>query len=377
MRADGNTNKQVASKLVLKEISGVPIGAQTGSTVAMVKTGNDEELAKNLFLAAVENMEVQESIRSVIYKMWDYTDAFEDAAYDIIWNITKYDDPTASFGEVLQSFGATIQDMKKSEEDFTALNKSGALRIRKFAKEVQELNKSTEAVPATIPKKDIEMSKTDDKVTDDGKKVLELTKQVAVLTALASMTDLHKSHYATLNDTNKAIFQEMETEGRDALVKAATSEDPVVFTNLEGIEFRKSCDPAMLAMAKNMDAMVTTNKALEASQLTSLYKSRVGVELSHVPGAEEHKVALLKAVDTISDVTVKNEVMKIVTAQNVGMKKAFNIEGVTTEKSVTDANDELDAMAKTHQDKHGVTFTVAYDAVLNTKEGEALYKQLA
>lgn len=377
MRADGKTNKQVASKLVLKEISGVPVGAQTGSIVAMVKTGNEEELAKNLFLAAVENMEVQNEIRSVIYKMWDYTDAFEDAAYDIIRNITKYDDPTASFGEVLQSFGATIQDMKKSESEMDAISKSTSLRIRKFAKEVQELNKSTEAVPATTQKKESEMTKATDQVTDDGKKVLELTKQVAVLTALATMSDMHKAHHATLDDAGKTAFEGMEVSAREAMVKAATADDPIVFTNVDGIEFRKSCDPAMLAMAKNMDAMTATNKALEASQLTSLYKSRATVELSHVPGTEEHKVALLKAVDTITDVTVKNEVMKIVSASNVGMKKAFNVDGVSTEKSATDANEELDTLAKAYQDTHKVNFNDAYTAVLETKEGSALYSQLA
>lgn len=371
MRFDGKTTKQKATYVNLEELSGVTIGAHTGADVTIIKADKDE-LAKNLFLQAVQNLEVQSEIRDVIYKIWDYTDAFEDAAYDIVWNIEKYPDPVASFTEVLQSFGGIVSSLKKNKDDTEAKSelakvvKKGSLKIMKLIRD------SNEAVPATTPKKETEMSKTDTKVTDDAA-VEAMQKQIVLLTALSAMSDLSKSHYATLDDAGKEAFAKSSVSAQELAVTAAADADAIVYTAKSGDVFRKSDDERMIAMAKREDAAIEKTAKLEAEAQDSRLAKQASIELSHVPGEEVDKIAMLKAIDTIGDVEQKSRIMSILAAQNGSMVKAFEVQGTQVAKTKADANADLDTMAKAYQTEHSVPYTQAYDAVLCTSEGAALY----
>lgn len=371
MRFDGKTTKQKATYVNLEELSGVTIGAHTGADVTIIKADKDE-LAKNLFLQAVQNLEVQSEIRDVIYKIWDYTDAFEDAAYDIVWNIEKYPDPVASFTEVLQSFGGIVSSLKKNKDDTEAKSelakvvKKGSLKIMKLIRD------SNEAVPATTPKKETEMSKTDTKVTDDAA-VEAMQKQIVLLTALSAMSDMSKSHYATLDDAGKEAFAKSSVSAQELAVTAAADADAIVYTAKSGDVFRKSDDERMIAMAKREDAAIEKTAKLEAEAQDSRLAKQASIELSHVPGEEVDKIAMLKAIDTIGDVEQKSRIMSILAAQNGSMVKAFEVQGTQVAKTKADANADLDTMAKAYQTEHSVPYTQAYDAVLCTSEGAALY----
>lgn len=371
MRFDGKTTKQKATYVNLEELSGVTIGAHTGADVTIIKADKDE-LAKNLFLQAVQNLEVQSEIRDVIYKIWDYTDAFEDAAYDIVWNIEKYPDPVASFTEVLQSFGGIVSSLKKNKDDTEAKSelakvvKKGSLKIMKLIRD------SNEAVPATTPKKETEMSKTDTKVTDDAA-VEAMQKQIVLLTALSAMSDMSKSHYATLDDAGKEAFAKSGVSAQELAVTAAADADAIVYTAKSGDVFRKSDDERMIAMAKREDAAIEKTAKLEAEAQDSRLAKQASIELSHVPGEEVDKIAMLKAIDTIGDVEQKSRIMSILAAQNGSMVKAFEVQGTQVAKTKADANADLDTMAKAYQTEHSVPYTQAYDAVLCTSEGAALY----
>ena len=90
MRFDGKDNKQKATVMKMDELSGVTVPAHGGATVSLMKSGDIEEMKKNLFLEAVEHMELQDEIYDIIWKVWDYTDALHDVALDIMYNQEKY-----------------------------------------------------------------------------------------------------------------------------------------------------------------------------------------------------------------------------------------------------------------------------------------------
>jgi hypothetical protein len=92
-------------------------------------------------------------------------------------------------------------------------------------------------------------------------------------------------------------------------------------------------------------------------------------------GEEATKVALLKAIDSIEDAAVKTAISAMFASANSSASFALKTFGSQTPASYTKAEDGLDAMAKAYAADKGVTISVAYEKVLATPEGQALYNQ--
>ena len=380
MRFDGKTTKQIATKVNMDELSGVTQGAHAGALVGIIKTDDVEEMRKNLFLQAVENMELADEIYDIIWKVWDYTDALYDVAMEIVYNLDKYPNPGEAFAEVLKSFAGLVSTLKKNEKDEEAITavtdfvKADKLTVLKIVRD------SKQADSAANPSKEIEIMKTKDELAAE----LVLKKaaddaELARLTALSKMSDKQKSHNDSLSDKESVSFLKMDSAAMDTAIADKEAGNELVYTSKStGHKFYQSDDVRMIDIAKQADASVEKACKLEkAAEVTRLEK-QAETEMGALPGDTEVKVALLKAIDAgITDVVMKGKVMKMIAAQNVGHHKAEEIQGHNLEKKRGDANQELDDLVKAHASDKKINYNDALAAVCATPEGEALYERIS
>lgn len=219
------------------------------------------------------------------------------------------------------------------------------------------------------------------KAADDAAALEAMTKKAAddaaalvIAKAVSEMTDSHKKHYNTLDEAGKTAFIGKSASDRDAIVTELSKADAIVYTASDGTTFRKSDDERLVAMAKRNDAtMAELAKAREAGE-TAVFAKRAAEELPSYPGGDNVKVALLKAVDGISDEATRKGVAELLKAGNVAMTGAFVKRGTTGGTDQTPA-EALHKMANDYATANKVTFGKAYSEVVKTKEGAALYDQ--
>lgn len=381
MRFDGKTTKQVATKVNMDELSGVTQGAHAGALVGIIKTDDVEEMRKNLFLQAVENMELADEIYDIIWKVWDYTDALYDVAMEIVYNLDKYPNPGEAFAEVLKSFAGLVSTLKKNEKDEEAITavtdfvKADKLTVLKIVRD------SKQADSAANPSKEIETMKTKDELAAELvlKKAADDDAILMRLTALSKMSDKQKSHNDSLSDKESVSFLKMDSAAMDTAIADKEAGNELVYVSKStGHKFYESDDVRMVDIAKQADESAEKSSKLEkAAEVTRLEK-QAETEMGALPGEIEVKVALLKAIDAgITDVVMKGKVMKMVNAQNKGHHKAEEIQGHNLEKIRGDANQELDSMVKAHATDNKISYNDALSAVCETEEGLALYEQIS
>lgn len=211
--------------------------------------------------------------------------------------------------------------------------------------------------------------------------VEDLQKQLARQTSVAELNDVQKAHFNGLKDeAAQDAFLAKSAEDRqaevEAIAKAATDADPVVYTTSAGLELRKSAGEALIAMAKSNDAIAKENAELKKNAANEAIRKRAETELGHLPGDVDTRMALIKSVDAIEDETQREAAMNALKAQNKAMAKAFTTAGHGGQAPANSATEQLDALAKAHAEANpGMSFAKAYDAVLETPKGAELYAQ--
>ena len=290
----------------------------------------------------------------------------DDGSYSVLENFGhSHDDISAD--DIMMALGQRLLEKEAAGEE---LPEKGPLA------DILAAAKESENQP---PEGDSEMA--DDKELD------ALKAQVATLTAVAALTGVHKTHYDTLGDDDKAAFLKLDGEGKDAAVKSAAEKaeaekeeaDPVVYKSESmGMEFRKSHDPLMVQMAKQMDEDRKENIKLRKRAEDQALEKRAENELANLPGDLATRKALLKAAESIADESEREAAVAALKAQNAKLAPAFKTVGVNGEPVVRDqtaktADDELDRLAKERAAKDGIDFYTAYDKV--SGENPDLLKQ--
>lgn len=215
---------------------------------------------------------------------------------------------------------------------------------------------------------------------ENSKQVEELTKKLERATAVGTLTDMQKAHFEGLKEDEQDEFLAKSADEREEIVKklakAAQDDNPVVYTTAEGIELRKSAGDVMIAMAKQNDVNAKRNDKLQKKLDQTALEKRAETELANVPGTIEERAGMLKAVDAIEDESVRKAAMKILKSKNDSMAHAFNTEGHGGIPKSGSGEDDLDQLAKKHQEANsGMSYEKAYDAVLKTPEGAAAYNK--
>lgn len=161
-------------------------------------------------------------------------------------------------------------------------------------------------------------------------------------------------------------------------MKAKKAKSEIAYTSTDGTVFTKADDPRLVKMARETDEYrkALAEQIIKGKRLE--FAKRAQSELAHLPGEEVHKVSLLEVIDAIADEPTRAGITKMLHANDAGLAEAMKRRGTTggVAEGSTDVNKKLEVMAKAWQTEKGVTFAKAFDQVLNSPEGKALYAQL-
>lgn len=195
--------------------------------------------------------------------------------------------------------------------------------------------------------------------------------------AIAGLSKADRKTFDELDDDGKEEFMRGDSDKREKMAKALTDADPVVHTDLDGNEYRKSAGEALVRLARQNDELRKSQAAAEAIAKKADLERRGGETFGNLPGETVVKGALLGAIEGIKDETLRGQVLDAVRSHDAGLGKAFERVGTAEGGSSGGGSPsaQLDELAKAYADKKGIPFGKAYNEVLDSPEGRALYTQ--
>ena len=176
---------------------------------------------------------------------------------------------------------------------------------------------------------------------------------------------------AELSDAQRGIFKSLDAEGQDAfLALTPDAREGEVTKSLDGVEYRKSDDPRLLALAKS----AASEKALRiAGEVTAKAADlRKRAEALHLPGTVEVRMSILKGIDSLP-ADEQGPALESLAAQDAGMAKAFESRGTS---AVPSSGNELNDIAKSIRTADpSLSVEQAMAKALDTPEGAAAYSK--
>jgi len=365
-----NDKRKKRTALKIAEISGVDVPAQEGAKALIMKRHETPELpAEPVVKGSKEDVHDARSELAKSAALTSATDGHTHLLYtsgpDGDWDAgtTSWHDDHSHPWVRMEDGSIVLGEVNGHTHQIAAMTKAvnpeaaGEAGTTVVEKEADMPNDTKKAAPT----------------------VEDLQKQLDRANAVAALNDAQKSHFNSLEADAQDVFLAKSAEDRqaevDAVEKAKTEADPVVYKTLDGLELRKSAGEALIAMAKSNDAIRKENAALKASAADEAIRKRAETELEHLPGDLDARVALLKSVEAIEDETQRAAALNALKAQNTAMAGAFKSTGHGGNPVQKSAEAQLDDLAKAHAEEKGVSFAKAYTAVLDTPKGQELYQQ--
>lgn len=210
--------------------------------------------------------------------------------------------------------------------------------------------------------------------------IKELQDRLAKAEAINALSVAHKAHYDALPEADRPVFLAKSADEREAIVKQLAalekSANEVVYKAKDGTEYTKKHDPLVVAMAKRLDAQDEQLAKAAETIKNAEYAKRAG-EIANLPGTEADHIEMLKAIDLIKDEGARKRSLEALKSQSIELGKAFGESGDSFETpEARDANDELEALAKSFQAKDpAMTEAQAMTKALETPRGRELYAQ--
>ena len=171
--------------------------------------------------------------------------------------------------------------------------------------------------------------------TAEETRIAELTKQVARLEQLNTLTDSQRAHYAQLRGGDAEAFLAKSHLDRETVLKALADADAPVYKTASGIEIRKSDGPVALELAKQADlaakAQAVTTELLAKAQAateTAAIEKRATADLAHFAKALPVHVAIVRAIDGIPDEAIRKEAHEAIKAADAAMLSLTKAHGV-------------------------------------------------
>lgn len=360
--------KRIMRKLRISEISGVDRPAQAGARSVIMKRADDVE--KRMWLTSSTN------------------------GHQHLVNDIDYDG-------VQQMGGSTSEAKTESEADNGASwghthpwvrNADGTISIGEVEGHThdileQQLFKDDQAGREPALKQETVMTEEEKKALADAQKAAKAAEDVAKkladelgkANALATMNDAQKALYNKADEAGKVAFLKLDDAGRQAEVAKSLDGNPVVYTDMDGSEYRKSDDPRLLAMAKGRDLDRKANEEIIKRAEVAEFTKQAGDVIAHLPGdVTTVKVPLLKAISKLDDVA-KAGALALLTAGETAIAKGFKTLGANGQKEVAKGSevptDEMEKGAREHLKSMpaGTSYEKAYDSYLQTPAGRELY----
>lgn len=216
----------------------------------------------------------------------------------------------------------------------------------------------------------------------------ELDTAVVAETVTAVVTgDVNKAVadvQAKLTEQLAALQKEMDEKLEAAKKEAGVNKDGDETCTINGTTFAKSAvgEATFAALKASAEQVARLQKEAEHRDMVA----RVEKEYPNVTGSPDVKARILALIEKADDET-KAGGLAILKALNESSGKFGKEEGSNANSNVNkdvdykkfatddDATDKLDALAKEYAKKNNVSYNEAYNSVLETPEGEALYAE--
>ncbi len=285
-----------------------------------------------------------------------------------------------------QALQTLAMETRSSDEDGESTDDPGVPRMersevimmmRKFR---FELNEEGDTVVDLLKSEEDHMSKQNDLTP---KQVEDLQKQLELATKMAEMNDAQRAHMTTLDEAGQTAFLGKSKEARqeevDVELAKAADANPVIYTDVEGNEYRKSDDHRVVAAVQRADE--ATKRAIQADAVNKQaeFEKRADVELAGLPGDVKTRAEILKSLESISDDTMRKGALEAITAANTAASQAHRLlghgaAGQSNSGVFKSADQELDRLAKSLQSENPeMNFEDAYDHV--TRANPALTEE--
>lgn len=343
----GKKKRKVMREFVIDEISAVDKPAQEGAKALLMKSADGDDLEKRALLLSETD---------------GHTHLLDDTGMD---NHTSYEKaPDDEYGHSHpwvrdDSGNIVIGTVDGHTHTIASTSKAANPGSQQPNATEQHMNETEKAAL---------------KAAEDRAKSLE--GELAKAKAIGSLTDAEKAHFAKLAPKEQDEFLAKSAEQRGQDLQKSADGNAVIYTSADGLEFRKSDDPRLIEMAKRADADRKLAREAQQAVVDQTFGKRAETELSHLPGEQPVKVALLKALETISDEATRKGALELLKANNTAMQAAFAKAGTTAAPAAgATANDQLEVLAKKYSIDNKVDILKARVAVLDTPEGAALYEQ--
>lgn len=214
--------------------------------------------------------------------------------------------------------------------------------------------------------------------TMSNEKNVEIEKKLERLERIAKMSGAHKTHFDALTADDQDSFLSLSAAARDSAIAAAIANDPVE-VEFDGQQFRKSAGPVMINLAKTMKAQADVIAKQAAAIKKAAIRKEAAETIPNLPGADSVHDMIIAAIDafdaTPEEKAAMKEALKGANAIAATKSKAPGFGGTDPTLNSTDADDQLEELAKKHAAEHKVPFAKALSEVLKTEEGRALYAQ--
>jgi hypothetical protein len=245
--------------------------------------------------------------------------------------------------------------------------------------------------PATVKAKEDCMSKTAEELqaelTKSADELAKANARAERAEKLGELTDAERSHYKSLKGKAQDEFLAKSADERKAIVDEAIAKsreaDPVIYkSKVTGAEYRKSDDPRLIDMAKRDDEREEDLRKMREEAANAVFEKRASTEFAKFKGDLTAKTTLVKAVAGIKDDALRagvEEMLKAahgavqLTLKEVGSKKDDFTADDMNDDTKKSAEAKLDQLAKARSAEKNEPYIKAYQAVLNSDEGKALY----
>ncbi len=288
-------------------------------------------------IAADESVAAPDKIIAMQDSLRQFIDSLSEQDDDIAESVTKSLSAVPAIAELLE------KDANEGDDPMTDLEKK---QLAELQKNVADLTKMLEAATAKEPaKKAADLQK---ELDDAAAKLDELTKKLEAsdaekveAVAKAAMSDAEKAHLATLDGAAKMKFMTATPEERAKMMSKSADADPVIYKAADGVEFRKSDDPRLIAMAKRADEGEKLAKVEAKKREDSELAKRADDELKsfgETVAKRDDKIEALRAIDKM-EVGARSALLKMLEVGGKAIAAAFNTIGHKNEQLTKSADD--------------------------------------
>ena len=352
--------KRKLTGISIKEISAVGKPAQEGARIVVRKAADeDEAVEKGAALTSVE-MDHTHLVRLVNYDGEDANSGYTGGA-DIPGE-NSYSYHTHPWVRTADG-GITIGEAWGHTHTIATVGKAVDEEGIQMSKE------NTDAATAA----------------DNGKLVKELSDKVAVLTVEATFSDAERGFYKGLkDDATRKAFRDAAPDVRKAQIEEAARADEI-YKAADGKTYKRSVDgEAAIRLAKQVDELKASTARAEAMAKAERENTKLRKEVQddyrHLPGTEEHKVALLKATYAIEDADAREAAIKLLKSRDSGVAELMKTNGSSGAATLGTGDERIAKMAQMEKDWAEKNDTDLSKAVAhlakNSKEYQGLYAEV-